>query len=367
MKVLHIAHIDRRSGVASFIMNYYRYINKEKIHFDFLSNSLTNDNFSNEIKRLGGNIYNTPNYKKNIFKYIIYTNKVISNGYYDIIHCHDFLVSIIPLFIARINGIKVRIIHSHGNFNASLWKRLLVYFFRNFWNFFATDFFACSIEAAHFLFGRRYKYIIINNAIEVERYIFNDVARNIIRNNLHLSENDFVIGYIARFEKGKNHFFLIDVFLNIVEKYSNAYLLLIGDGLLRDTLKNYVNKLNISKNVLFYGISKNVYDLYSAMDLFVFPSLFEGLGLVGIEAQCAGLPVIASLNIPKAMQITPLVHWLDLQEGPKKWAEKAIEYSISSRKRMNMNEIITKNGYNIKNEAKKLEGIYENSILYSMS
>jgi glycosyltransferase involved in cell wall biosynthesis len=172
-----------------------------------------------------------------------------------------------------------------------------------------------------------------------------------------LPENAFVIGYVARFIKEKNHSFLLDVFMNVLQKNNNAYLLLVGDGKMRDKIKKYIADSNISNNVLFYGVSKNVHELYSAMDIFVFPSLSEGLGLTGIEAQCAGLPVMASLFIPKTMQVTNLVKWLDLKIGAEKWAEKALEYSIL-QERMNMTEMITTNGYNIKNECMKLEMLY---------
>lgn len=357
MKILHIANMNKGSGVASFLMNYYRYIDRKKIHFDFLSYSLLENNYIEEIQQLGGNVFNAPNYKKHFFKYKKYIQKIIANGDYDIIHCHDFLLNIISLLHAKRNGIKIRIIHSHNSFNSSLWKRLLVYLFRNFWFVFATDYFACSTSAAFFLFGRIYRFHIFTNAIEPEMFAYNNVSRNNIRNECCIPEDAFVIGYVARFVKEKNHLFLLDVFLNIVKKENNAYLLLVGDGILQEKVKNYADKINISKNILFYGISKNVNKLYSAMDVFVFPSLFEGLPVTGIEAQCAGLPVVASLNIPKTMQVSPLVQWIDLKSGPEKWAEKVLEYS-TSRERKDMSEIITQNGYNIKVECKKLEAEY---------
>ena len=361
MKILHIANMNTRSGVASFIMNYYRFIDREKIQFDFLSYSLSEDNYIEEIQQLGGNVFIAPNYKKHFLKYKCYVHNVIKNGNYDIIHCHEFIISIISLFFAKKNGIKKRIMHSHNNSISSLWKRLMVYLFRNIWVLFATDFFACSTAAALFLFGRQYRFHILNNAIEPDRFVFSNTNRNKIRNDLYLPEKALILGYVARFDKQKNHLFLINVFKNILQKNNNAYLLLVGDGILQDMVKKYVENLKISKNVLFYGISENVHELYSAMDVFVFPSLFEGLGITGIEAQCAGLPVIASLNIPKTMQVTHLVQWLDLKIGPEKWAEKVLEYSVP-QKRMNMNKIITQNGYNIKAECKKLESEYNTII-----
>jgi len=357
MKVLHVATMTNSSGVASFLMNYYRNINRGEIQFDFLSTSLSESDYSEEIYKLGGNIFFVSKYKGHLLEYIINVKNVIENGAYDIIHCHEFLLSVISLSLAKKKGIKTRIIHSHSNYISSKYKRLLVYLFRNFWSLFATDFFACSIEAAHFLFGKRYKYEIFNNAIEPEKFIFNNTARNDIRNDLRLSKNAFVIGYVARLDKGKNHFFLINLFRIIVQENINAYLLLIGEGTLQEEIKKYVAALGILNNVFFYGVTKKVHELYSVMDVFVFPSLFEGFGIVGIEAQCAGLPVIASTNIPKAMQVTNLVHWLDLEIGAEEWAKKVLEFSMF-HKRMNMSKIITQNGYNIKIECKKLEMEY---------
>ena len=349
--------MNTRSGVASFLMNYYRHIDREKIQFDFLSYVLLENNYSQEIQRLGGIVYNAPSYKRHLFKYINFVRDVIVNGNYDIIHCHQFLLSVISLSIAKKRGIKTRIIHSHNNFISSRGKRLFVYLFRNFWPIFATDFFACSEDAANFLFGKKCEYKIFNNAVEPERFMFNNIVRKSIRNDLCLTEDAFVIGYVARFDKEKNHVFLIDVFQHILRQNINTYLLLVGTGILQDKVKKYVKNLNISNNVLFYGISDKVHELYSIIDVFVFPSLFEGLPITGVEAQCAGIPVIASLNIPKAMQITPLVCWLDLKMGPEKWAEKALEY-LPSRKRADMTNLITQNGYNIKIECKKLEAEY---------
>jgi len=361
MKVLHLANMNIRSGVASFLMNYYRHIDREKIQFDFLSCALSDNNYAEEIKRLGGIVYNAPSYKKHLFRYIGFVKNIIVNSSYDIIHCHQFLPSIILLYIAKKNGIKTRIMHSHNSFISSKWKELTVYLFRNIWPFFVTDYFACSTEAAHFLFGKRCEYKQFNNTIEAERFIFNNAARYRIRNELCLPENAFVIGYVARFDKEKNHVFLIDVFKHILKENANAYLLLIGNGTLQSNIKEYVGNLDISKNVLFYGVTDKAHEFYSAMDVFVFPSMFEGLGLVGIEAQCAGLPVIASLNIPKAMQITPLVSWLDLKDGPEAWAEKVLEYS-QPHERKDMTELITQNGYSINVECKKLEEEYTNLL-----
>jgi len=361
MRILHIANMNKRSGVASFLMNYYRHIDKKKYYFDFISHNISENNYQEEINQLGGNLYIVPNYKKNIFKYIICVYKIIKNRNYDIIHCHEFLLSVISLFIAKITGIKVRIIHSHNDSISESIKKILIYILKNNWFFFATHYFACSKMAALFLFGKKYKVKIINNAIEPEKYYYNLIKRNIIRNELFMTNNSFLIGYVARFAKQKNHLFLIFVFKEILNKRKDSYLLLVGEGILLNEIKKVATSLNIINNIIFFGITDTVNELYSAMDVFVFPSKYEGLGIVGIEAQCAGLPVIASLNIPKEMQVTNLVHWLDIREDPEKWADKILKFS-DVQERVIMPDIITKNGYNIRHECKRLEIEYDRLI-----
>ena len=361
MKVLHVLDKNTGNGTAQFVINYYRHINLQNFQFDFLSSSANEDSNTAEIRKHGGVIYNAPGYKRHLLKYIIYVYRVIMNNNYDIIHCHQFMADIISLIISRMKGIKTRIFHAHNSTFHSLIKRLLVHFFRYIWVFVVTDFFACSDEAGYFFFRKKYKYKIINNAIEPECYIFNGISRINIRNNLSLAENAFVIGYVARFTKQKNHKFLLDIFRHILEKNNNSYLLLIGDGKLMENTKKYAVAMNIMQNIIFFGLADNANELYSAMDIFVFPSLYEGLPIVGIEAQCSGLPVIASTKIPKEMQITNLVYWLDLKIGAEKWAEKVLEFTVP-QKRQNMTDIITQNGYNINREYIKLETEYTRLI-----
>lgn len=357
MKVLQLANMNVRSGVASFVMNYYRHINRSKIQFDFLSCALSANNYADEIKRLGGCIFDAPNYKKYFFRYIRFINKVMADGNYDIIHCNQFLLSIVALILAIKNGIKTRIIHSHNSSISSGAKRLLVLSARTIWRFLATDFYACSEKAAFFLFGQNNKYTMVKYAIDTDKYKFNQVVRNKMRNELSLSSSAFVLGYIARFVKEKNHFFLLEVFESVLQENKNAWLLLVGDGQLKEAVEKRAVDLGLAEKIIFYGTSEQAGDLYSAMDVFVFPSIFEGLPVVGIEAQCAGLPVIASRFITSEMAITDLVTWLDLKDGAAKWAKKILEYKLPLE-RKDTSRIITEQGYNINEECKKLEMAY---------
>jgi glycosyltransferase involved in cell wall biosynthesis len=358
IKILHIADMRKGSGVASFLMNYFRHIDRTKIKFYFCSTSDGTNGYNNEIIRLGGTMFIAPYYKHNLLQYILYLNRITQNESFDIIHCHEFVISLFALIITKNKGVKVRIIHSHSKSIDSMIKRFIVFLSRRLFRLFATDFFACSEEAGYFLFGSVCKPYIINNAIDVNKFIFNEDARIRVRKEFNIDDNYKIIGHIGRFSETKNHKFLINAFVGILSRNENCILLLVGDGEKYQEIKNMVADYKISDKVIFYGLSDNVTELYSAMDVFVFPSLFEGLPLVGIEAQCSGLPVIASKNIPRQMQISDLVTWLDLNDGADKWVDKIVCLLWEENKRQDMSNTITVAGYNILTEYKKLEKKY---------
>jgi glycosyltransferase involved in cell wall biosynthesis len=358
IKILHIVNMRKGSGVASFLMNYFRYIDRSRFRFYFLSTSNVTGSYNDEITRLGGTMFMAPDYKCHLFKYLFYLNKVLENESFDIIHCHVFVLSIFALIIAKKKGIRVRIIHSHSRSIDSALKKCAVFISRLLFRIFATDFFSCSEEAGRFLFCSACKPVIINNAIDVDKFIFNASVRRKIRKRLHIADNDKIIGHIGRFSQIKNHVFLVKTFINVLSKHSNCVLLLVGDGEEYQKIKDMIVDYDISDKVFFYGLADNSAELYAAMDIFVFPSLSEGLGIVGIEAQCAGLPVVASTNIPRQMQITDLVTWLDLSDGSEKWADEVIRILSRADDRKDMSNIATDAGYNILVESKKLEQEY---------
>jgi glycosyltransferase involved in cell wall biosynthesis len=357
-KILHIANMQKGSGVASFLMNYFRYVDRSRFKFYFLSTSNVTSSYNDEITRLGGTMFMAPYYKSHLFKYLFYLNKVIREEYFDIIHCHEFVLSVFALVIARKKRIRVRIIHSHNNSINSTIKRCIVFFSHFLFKLFATDFFSCSNEAGKFLFGNNCKITTINNAVDIDNFTFKNFNREDIRSELKIPEYFHVIGHVGRFSEQKNHLFILKVFTDILLREKHCILLLVGLGEKYQEIKNLAVTLNISDKVIFYGLTGNTAELYSAMDIFIFPSLFEGLPIVGIEAQCAGLPVVASTNIPRQMQVTDLVTWLDLSDGSDKWADEVIRILSQENGRKDMSNIITDAGYNILVESKKLEQKY---------
>ena len=341
-------------GIENFVMNYYRNINKEKVIFDFLVHYDEKGYYDDEIKKIGGKIYYTNVRRdKNIFKYIIFLNRFFrKHKEYSIIHGH--MPGLAPLYflIAKINGVKCRIAHSHvTDTERTLKGRVLKIIIKSI-KLFSNKYFACSSDAGKFMFGKR-NYTIIKNAIDFNKFKFNEEIRKQLRKEYDL-ENKFVIGCVGRFNQQKNHTFLIKIFNEILKIKSNSILVLIGEGELEEDIKNEAKEYGILNKILFLGVKKDVDKYYNSFDCFVLPSNFEGLGIVLIEAQVNGLPAITSDVVPKEAKVSKLITFKSLNNAPKEWARIILKQA--TRK----NEIISieKKGYNLKKEAVKLENLY---------
>lgn len=345
-------------GVESVVMNYYRYIDKTKVQFDFICDEDSIKIPYDEIKKMGGKVILIPPYQKAI-KYHNELKKVLKNGNYKIVHSHINTLSIFSLFAAKCAGIPIRIAHSHSTTNKKEKKKnLLKTILKPFSKLFSTNYMACTEYAGRWLFGNKTfnegKVTIINNAIDTEKFSYNEVIRNKIRNELKIN-NNFVIGHIGRFVEQKNHTFLIDLFNEVKKEKENAKLLLIGEGPLKETIEKKVEYLNLKNDVKFLGQKENVNELMQGMDCFLFPSLYEGLGIVTIEAQCAGLRCICSKEIPNEANITDLFEYCDINNIDE-WIKK-INAKRDIQRRKYKQDIIN-NSYEITEEAKKIEKIY---------
>lgn len=363
IRVLQIIGDVVGGGVETVIMNYYRNIDKTKIQFDFVVHKGALPQYITKVKKHGGKVYEITSYKSNILKYTYEIYKIIKENNYGIVHSNMNSLSGFPLLAAYLAGAKVRILHNHTTDNPAegirtIAKRIL----RPFARLFANQYWACSKLAAEWMYGKNAvingRVTIINNAINLEKFKFNKEKREGLRKELGV-ENCFVIGHVGRFMKQKNHEFLIEIFNEVLKQKNNAKLLLIGDGNLKSLIEAKVKNLGIERAVIFLGVRNDVADLYNAMDVFVFPSFYEGLGMVVIEAQVNGLSVVTSDGVPKEAKITNNIKFLNLQQSKIEWCNAILN--------VERNEVIDKENsfiknFNIKSESIKLENIYKNMV-----
>lgn len=320
IRILHVLDkISVDSGTSTVVMNYYAKLEHDHLTFDFMLNEVPDAKTKAYIEGNGSKIYVMPALKAiNIFKYIKSLKEFYKNNDYKIIHGHVANSAIFYFGLAK--NVPFRIIHSHSAKSSDiLWKRVRNRFLISFIMHVANKYIACSEEAAEFLFGRKNDAIILNNAIDTKKFIFNIEKREEIRSSFDL-KGKFVIGHTGRFSTVKNHDFLIDVFNEVHKNNMDARLMLIGNGDLYSVTLKKVKRLGLDEVVLFLGATDDVGAYMSAMDVFVLPSLFEGLPLVGVEAQASGLEVLASENMSWAMDVTGNVEFLMLDKA--KWVQK---------------------------------------------
>lgn len=352
-------------GVESVVMNYYRHIDRNKIQFDFICDEDSTNIPYEEIENLGGRVIIVPPYQ-NIFSYLNELRKVLKANNYKIVHSHINTMSVFSLYAASRAKTKIRIAHSHATTNKKEKKKdFIKRVLRPFSKLFANRYVCCSELAGRWLFGDKTydknEVFLLNNAIKIEDFKYDEKVRKEIRKELKIPEDVKVIGHIGRFVEFKNHKFLIDVFEKVLEKDKNVMLMLAGKGELEETIKQIVKNKNLTEKVVFLGHRNDANRLYQGFDLFVLPSLYEGLPVVGVESQVSGLPVLLSEDMTRETKIISSTEFLSLEEPLDKWVDTILE-KINSERKTDILEEITQNGFNIKNEACKLEGYYNNLI-----
>ncbi|WP_271400416.1 glycosyltransferase family 1 protein [Salinicoccus roseus] len=364
IRVLHVVSALGSGGVENLLYNYYKHIDTNQITFDFIVHSENIGVKEREFMSLGSSVYHVVPKRINPIRNARKIKEIIKNGGYDIVHAHQDYMSFIPLLYAKKYGVHTRISHSHLahiNNSGSL-NNLLVSMFKIINKHYATDYFACSVDASLELFGKKEvdlgKPIVMKNAIDVEQYTFSESKREQIRKELGVEEK-FVIGNIGRFTYQKNHTFIIDIFSKVYKKNENSVLLLIGEGEGKQKIERKVKELGLEKAVRFLGVRSDIPDLMQAMDVFLFPSNFEGLGIVLIEAQASGLQCIASKKvIPKETNITDFIEYISLEESSENWANAVLRYG-QGYKRKNTSEQIKIAGYDLLEQSKWLENYYK--------
>jgi len=357
IRVLQVFGRTDRGGAETLMMNVYRNIDRSKVQFDFANHTEDRCAFDEEIESLGGSIFHVPKYK--VFNHYEYVSKwkelfEKNKGRWDIVHGHIFTTASIYLKIANEFELTT-IVHSH----TSDLERGIKYIPKNLLKKnvkkFSDYLLSCSNEAGEWLFGKGSNFIIFKNGIDIKKFNLDLMIRDNYRKKLFI-ENKLIIGNVARMNYEKNHEFLIDIFFEIQKKKPDSVLLLIGDGNLRKKIENKVKKYCIEDKVIFLGVVSNVNEIINAMDIFVFPSFYEGLPVTLIEAQANGLKCIVSDRITKEVKITNLVDFLPLEKGAKYWADFILN-SIDYERKNRYDEIV-KSGFDIKENTKWLENFY---------
>ena len=320
IRVLHIVTYMGRGGLETMLMNYYRHIDRNKVQFDFLVHRDFEADYDAEIRELGGKIYHisrlipwSHSYREKLKHFFR------EHSEYKIVHVHQDCLSSVALQCAKECGVPVRIAHSHNSGQDKNWKYLVKRYYMKKIPTYATDFVACSNIAGKWMFGEA-PFKVLHNAIDVGKYRYSlDVAQK-VRRQFDI-ERKIVIGHVGRFAPQKNHKFLIDIFAECVKKNSDVILMLVGDGEEKKKIEDKVNQLGISDKVIFTGVRTDVNELMQAMDMFIFPSLYEGLPVTMIEAQAAGLPCVISDYVSEECIVTSeLISVMKLSDSVEMWA-----------------------------------------------
>lgn len=348
-------------GLEQIVFDYCSRLDKEKFEVDFIIDEDSTFIPRDKIEKAGINIVIVPPYQK-VLNYQKALVKIFKENKYDIVHSHENALSVFPLRAAKKAGIKVRIAHSHSTSNKKEWKKnILKNILRPFSKLYATDYMCCSELAGRYLFGNKTykegKVYLLNNAIDVEKFKYNENVRVEIRKELSIKPNTLVIGHIGRFVAQKNHEFLIDIFNEVHKQNENSVLVLVGQGPLQERIQEKVRILGLEQYVKFLGQRTDVNKLYQGFDFFCLPSLYEGLGMVLIEAQVSGLKCIASSEVPNSAKVTDRLKFIKLYDEAEKWANEILKCSMESE-RKNFDEEIKNIGYEINFEVKKLENEY---------
>ncbi len=354
IRILQCVNNMHRAGLETMLMNYYRHIDRTKIQFDFLTHRPERADYDDEIERLGGKVYYAPRlYPQNYAAYFSFMTKFFQeHPEYQIMHSHIDAMSFLPLLAGKRAGVPVRIAHSHSTSIDRDLKYPIKLLFRNRLLTAANECCACGQAAGEFLF-RGQAFTMIPNAVDAEKFCFDTQARASQRREMDIEEK-LVVGHVGRLSYPKNHKFLLEIFAALRKIRPDAVLLLIGSGEYEERLKAQAQSLGVADHVHFMGSQENVAPFYQAMDVFVMPSLFEGVPVTGIEAQFAQLPCIFSDRVPREVEFTKHCSFLPLNASADAWAHRILEASAEERG----HEIVADTRFDIQQAAQCLTDYY---------
>lgn len=363
-RILHVLNALNVGGTETVIMNLYRRIDRSEFQFDFVVHVPDEGVFEPEIRRLGGRVFRAQKYyMKNYLSYAGWWRAFLrDHPEYRVVHCHQGSCAPVCLREANKAG-RVSVAHSHGTRNPDRSPRTLVWEL-NSWptRYIAQRFLACSEEAGIDRFGSRVvrsqRFHVMKNGIDVGRFVFNPEARAKVRKGLGIGENALVVGHAGRLSPQKNHEQIFDVFSKVADRRGDAVLMLVGRGERERELRTLAGSLGIVDRVIFAGVHPNVEDYYSAMDVFLFPSHWEGLGMVAVEAQASGLPVVASEAVPTLADVgADLFERLSLDEPAEAWARAILSHVGESRDARSA-DAVRRAGYDVADVARWLQDYY---------
>ena len=359
IRILHVVTNMSFGGLENLLMNYYRNIDRSKIQFDFLTHVDIHQDFEEEIRELGGRLYRLPRMNPFSPDYLRRLNSFFcEHPEYQIVHSHLDCMAGLPLKYAQCNNVPVRIAHAHSSNQVRNLKYVIKMMYKPWILRYATDLFACGKKAGEWMFNGK-PFAVVNNAIDTEPFAFQQEISERVRESLNIN-GKFVLGHVGQFRQEKNHLFLIDIFGEVVRKNPDSVLLLVGKGAQMEPVMAKVKELGLEDSVKFLGARPDIARLMQAMDVFVLPSLYEGLPVTMIEAQAAGLPCVISDGVPLECKITENVAQIPLAASPELWAEEILKYKNVLR--THNHTAIAAAGFDIKSNAKKLEEFYYNAI-----
>lgn len=369
IKIAHVAGGLTTGGVEAVLYNYFSHMNKEDYELYYISYDKPNEEVKKRFENLGFHVYEVYKKKEHFFKSCMQVVKILKENQIQIIHSHMTLVCFITSFLARLCGVKVAVAHSHLAQHITGVKKYIYAVFKWLTKITSNYYIACGEEAAIYLYGKKKfengKVMLMHNAIDTEKFSYQEQIREQMRKELAI-DNCFCIGHVGRFTEQKNHLFLIDIFKEIVACKENAVLLLLGEGPLEEEVKEKVKALSLEKNVRFLGSSSEVYKYYQAMDVFLLPSLYEGLAVSLVEAQCSGVPVVTADTVTGEIRLAKAYEVLALTDSPERWAKAVCAYDEDRdavlKERKEAVKMIQEAGYDIEKEARKLDIFYKKIV-----
>ena len=352
-------------GKKNLVMEYYRHIDRDKVQFDFICDSDSQAIPDEEICSLGGRVYRITPYQ-HIVRNMIDVWKLCINNRYPVMHAYNSTMNLFPMFVAKMSGVSVRISESLSMAHEGEFKTVLKKMLRPMSKWFATHYMACGEDCGRWQFGDKLfdtgKVAVFKTVVNTEFNSYRPEIREQTRKEFEL-DGKMVIGHIGRFVPQKNPLFLLDIVAEVFKREKNAVLLLIGDGNLKEEMLKKIDALGISKQVKYLGRREDIQQFYNAMDSFLLPSLYEGLPVVGLEAQSCGLPMFFSTEVTPEASACELSHFLNLSDSPKKWADeliKAMNENMPVRK--SRAKDVAKAGFDSASEARRLQQYYIDAL-----